>query len=193
MSVSITAGSGLARVWCARLHLVPLMLLAPLLVAVLTSGSATAQGIERVAAGVAPPGSRPPGETSGKLAEDDSYQIGPGDLLDVRVYGRAELTREVRVTNQGTIRLPFLDEIRVACQTEAQLGEVIAEKYRKYLRDPQVDVFVREYKSQPVSVIGSVMQPGRFQLQRRVRLLELLTFAGIGTMVESSFAGRSAS
>jgi len=154
------------------------MLLAPLLVAVLTSGSATAQGIERVAAGVAPPGSRPPGETSGKLAEDDSYQIGPGDLLDVRVYGRAELTREVRVTNQGTIRLPFLDEIRVACQTEAQLGEVIAEKYRKYLRDPQVDVFVREYKSQPVSVIGSVMQPGRFQLQRRVRLLELLTFAG---------------
>lgn len=113
-----------------------------------------------------------------RLAEDDRYQIGPGDLLDVRVYGRAELTREVRVTNQGTIRLPFLEEIRVACQTEAQLGLTIAEKYRKYLRDPQVDVFVREYKSQPVSVIGSVMQPGRFQLQRRVRLLELLTFAG---------------
>ena len=113
-----------------------------------------------------------------RLAEDDSYQIGPGDLLDVRVYGRAELTREVRVTNQGTIRLPFLDEIKVACQTEAQLAQLIGERYRKYLRDPQVDVFVREYKSQPVSVIGSVMQPGRFQLQRRVRLLELLTFAG---------------
>jgi len=113
-----------------------------------------------------------------RLAEDDSYQIGPGDLLDVRVYGRAELTREVRVTNQGTIRLPFLDEIKVACQTEAQLAQLIGERYRKYLRDPQVDVFVREYKSQPVSVIGSFMQPERFQLQRRVRLLELLTFAG---------------
>ncbi len=111
-------------------------------------------------------------------AADDSYRIGPGDLLDIRVYGRAELTREVRVTNQGLIRLPFLDEIRVACQTEAQLAQLIAERYRKYLRDPQVDVFVKEYKSQPVSVIGSVMQPGRFQLQRRVRLLELLTFAG---------------
>lgn len=113
-----------------------------------------------------------------KLAEDDSYRIGPGDLLDIRVYGRAELTREVRVTNQGLIRLPFLEEIRVACQTEAQLAQEIAGRYRKYLRDPQVDVFVKEYKSQPVSVIGSVMQPGRFQLQRRVRLLELLTFAG---------------
>jgi len=145
-----------------------------LALAVVTSQSTVAQGIERVGTAVAVTSSATPD----KLAEDDSYQIGPGDLLDVRVYGRAELTREVRVTNQGTIRLPFLDEIRVACQTEAQLGAVIAEKYRRYLRDPQVDVFVREYKSQPVSVIGSVVQPGRFQLQRRVRLLELLTFAG---------------
>lgn len=173
MSVSITARSGFTGVWRA---------VSLLVVAVMTSGWVTAQGIERVATGVAPASSTspgtPPGEAPGKLAEDDSYQIGPGDLLDVRVYGRAELTREVRVTNQGTIRLPFLEEIRVACQTEAQLGEVIAGKYRKYLRDPQVDVFVREYKSQPVSVIGSVVQPGRFQLQRRVRLLELLTFAG---------------
>ena len=173
MSVSITARSGFTGVWRA---------VSLLVVAVMTCGWAIAQGIERVATGVAPASSTSPGaapgEAPGKLAEDDSYQIGPGDLLDVRVYGRAELTREVRVTNQGTIRLPFLEEIRVACQTEAQLGEVIAAKYRKYLRDPQVDVFVREYKSQPVSVIGSVVQPGRFQLQRRVRLLELLTFAG---------------
>jgi len=136
--------------------------------------SARGQGIERVNVGATPSTAA----TSGRLAEDDSYQIGPGDLLDVRVYGRAELTREVRVTNQGTIRLPFLEEINVACQTEAGLSELIATKYRKFLRDPQIDVFVREYKSQPVSVIGSVVQPGRFQLQRRVRLLELLTFAG---------------
>lgn len=128
------------------------------------SGSPVRAGIERIP------------ETSPR--EDNSYRIGPGDLLDVRVYGRAELTREVRVTNEGRIRLPFLEEVLVACQTEAQLAEKIATQYRKYLRDPQVDVFVREYKSQPVSVIGSVMQPGRFQLQRRVRLLELLTFAG---------------
>ncbi len=114
----------------------------------------------------------------GSKSDDDSYRIGPGDLLDIRVYGRTELTREVRVSNQGRIRLPFLEEIAVACQTEAQLAALIAGNYRKYLRDPQVDVFVREYRSQPVSVIGSVTQPGRFQLQRRVRLLELLTFAG---------------
>lgn len=115
---------------------------------------------------------------SANPGEDDSYRVGPGDVLDIRVFGRPELGREARVTNQGKIRLPFLDDLQVACLTEAQMAQLITEKYKKYLRDPQVDVFVKEYKSQPVAVIGMVTQPGRFQLQRRVRLLELLTFSG---------------
>jgi polysaccharide export outer membrane protein len=155
---------GLAALVSAGLGQAPTAPLGPPSGAAPASGTSVKGGIERI------PDASP--------REDDSYRIGPGDLLDVRVYGRAELTREVRVTNEGRIRLPFLDEVQVACQTEAELSEKIATQYRKYLRDPQVDVFVREYKSQPVSVIGSVMQPGRFQLQRRVRLLELLTFAG---------------
>lgn len=116
--------------------------------------------------------------STGIVREEDSYRIGPGDLIDVRVFGRPELGRESRVTNQGRIRLPFLNEIQVACLTEAQIAQVVTEKFKKYLRDPQVDIFVKEYKSQPVAVIGSVAQPGRFQLQRRIRLLELLTYAG---------------
>jgi polysaccharide export outer membrane protein len=109
---------------------------------------------------------------------DLSYRIGPGDELDVRVFGRPELARIARVDSYGRIRLPFLEEIPAACLTEAQLAAVIAEKYKKYLRDPQVDVLVKDFRSQPVAVIGAVAQPGRFQLQRRVRLLELITFAG---------------
>ncbi|MCI0337226.1 MAG: polysaccharide biosynthesis/export family protein [Acidobacteria bacterium] len=116
--------------------------------------------------------------STGNLSEDDSYRVGPGDVLEVRVFGRPELGREGRISNLGTIRLPFLEEIRVVCKTEAELAQLITEKYKKYLREPQVDVFIKEYKSQPVAVIGSVAAPGRFQLQRRVRLLELLTFAG---------------
>jgi polysaccharide export outer membrane protein len=94
------------------------------------------------------------------------------------VFGRPELARIARVDSFGRIRLPFLDEVQAACLTEAQLAVVIAEKYKKYLRDPQVDVLVKDFRSQPVAVIGAVAHPGRFQLQRRVRLLELVTFAG---------------
>jgi polysaccharide export outer membrane protein len=116
--------------------------------------------------------------SASNLNDDDSYRVGPGDVLEVRVFGRPELGREQRIGNRGTIRLPFLEELQVACKTESELAQLIAEKYKKYLRDPQIDVFVKEYNSQPVAVIGSVAKPGRFQLQRRVRLLELLTFSG---------------
>lgn len=109
---------------------------------------------------------------------DQSYRIGPSDIVDIRVFNHPELSKEARVSERGLIRLPLLGDIPAACQTEAQLVQVIAEKYKKYLRDPQVDVFIKDYRSQPVAVIGAVMQPSRFQLQRRVKLLELLTYAG---------------
>jgi polysaccharide export outer membrane protein len=69
-------------------------------------------------------------------------------------------------------------EIRAACLTESELAVEIARRYEEYLREPQVDVFIKEYNSQPVAVIGAVRLPSRFQLTRRVRLLELLTYAG---------------
>jgi polysaccharide biosynthesis/export protein len=117
------------------------------------------------------------------------YVIGIGDVLDIRVFGRPQLTRDaVRVDGRGKIRMPLLeDEIQASCRTEAHLAADITNRYLKYIRRPQVDVFVREYNSQPVAVVGAVSKPGRFQLQRPVRLLELLTFAGGPT----DSAGRS--
>lgn len=109
---------------------------------------------------------------------EQRYRIGPGDLLDIRVFGHPEMGREARVDNGGRIRIPFLDEIRAACLTEVELSRAIEEKLRKYLRAPQVDVLVKDYQSQPVAVMGAVSHPGRFLLQRRVRLLELLALAG---------------
>lgn len=109
---------------------------------------------------------------------EQRYRIGPGDLLDIRVFGHPEMGREARVDNGGRIRIPFLDEVRAACLTEVELSKVIEGKLRKYLRAPQVDVLVKDYQSQPVAVMGAVSHPGRFLLQRRVRLLELLALAG---------------
>ncbi len=116
----------------------------------------------------------------GESRADERYRIGPNDVLDIRVLNRPQLTREaVRVDAKGMIRMPFIPtEIQAACRTESELAADIAAAYLKYLRNPQVDVFIKEFNSQPVAVIGAVNTPGRFQLQRRVRLLELLAFAG---------------
>jgi polysaccharide biosynthesis/export protein len=111
---------------------------------------------------------------------DTRYRIGPGDVIEVRVLKAPELSRDaVRVDQQGMIRMPMLeDDIKAACLTEAELAGKIARLYLDYKRDPNVSVFVREFQSQPVAVIGAVNTPGQFRLQRQVRLLELLSFAG---------------
>lgn len=110
----------------------------------------------------------------------DRYRIGPGDVLEVRLYKLPDLSREsIRVEEAGTIRMPLInEEIQAACRTENELAKDIASRYLPLMRNPQVDVFIKEYNSRPVAVIGAVNTPGRFQLQRRIRLLDLLSYAG---------------
>ena len=121
-----------------------------------------------------------PAKATAATRSSEHYRIGPGDVLDVRVFNKPQFSRDgVRVDGRGMIRMPFIDgEIQAACMTEQQLADDIGSRYVDYLRNPQVDVFIREFQSQPVAVLGAVRAPSRFQLQRRVRLLELLSFAG---------------
>ena len=111
---------------------------------------------------------------------DTRYRIGPGDVLDVRVARAPELSRDaIRVDQGGMIRMPMLDvDIPAACLTEGELAQNIAKLYKKYKNDPHVDVFVKEFQSQPVAVIGAVRNAAQFKLQRQVRLLELLSLVG---------------
>lgn len=111
---------------------------------------------------------------------DDRYRIGPGDLLSITILDYPQLSSDsIKVDSHGTILMPLITgDISAACRTEGELAKEIGLRYAKYLKEPQVKVFVKEYQSQPVAIIGAVNAPGRFQLQRRVRLLELLTFAG---------------
>ena len=113
-------------------------------------------------------------------APADLYRIGPGDVLEIRVFNRPQLSRDaVRVDNRGMIRMPMIEsDIRAGCGTESELAEEIAALYLKYQRHPHIDVFVKDFGSKPVAVIGAVDKPGQFQLQRRVRLLELVSLAG---------------
>ncbi|MDX6713182.1 MAG: polysaccharide biosynthesis/export protein [Blastocatellia bacterium] len=132
----------------------------------------------------APPGvpNVPPASASGSSSGsvDTMYRIGPGDLLSINILNRPNISSDgIRVDGRGMIQMPLIDgDIQAACKTERELAKDIAVHYVEYLKNPSVKVFVKEYESQPVAVVGAVNAPGRFLLQRRIRLLELLSFAG---------------
>lgn len=109
------------------------------------------------------------------------YRVGPGDLLDVRVFGQPDLNSTVEIDEDGNISsLPFIeDPIPAKCRNEKDIQKSITEAYSKYIIKPRVSVRILERRSrQPAVIFGAVRAPTRVQMMRRVRLHEILALAG---------------
>ncbi len=127
----------------------------------------------------APAGANASAATALPADSSADYQVGPGDVLEVTVFGNEDLSRVPTVQTNGAISLPLLGEVPVAGRTLAQVQqEITARLGRDYLVNPQVEVRVREYHSQFVSVVGEVGAPGRKPLRGRTRLIDALVEAG---------------
>lgn len=110
-----------------------------------------------------------------------SYLLGPGDVLDVRVFGQPELSSSVQVDSDGNLSsLPFLEKPIVAkCRTDKDVQKDITLAYSKFINNPQVSVRISERNSrQPATVFGAVRQPTRVEMKRKVRLNELMAVSG---------------
>ena len=107
--------------------------------------------------------------------------VGPYDLLMVSVYDSPELTRSVRVSGDGKIRLPMLKQpLKISGMLPDAVGEVITQALIEdgVLIDPIVTVGIAEYHSRPISVAGAVRNPITFQAAGPVTLLEAIAKAG---------------
>lgn len=139
---------------------------------------------ERPAAGTAPAGATdkapaPAPATPDKPASSGDYAVGPGDVLDIAVFGNDDLSRVPTVQTNGSISFPLLGEVQVAGLTVAEVQRKITNLLAKdYLVNPQVEVKVREYQSQFVSVVGEVNSPGRKPIRGRMRLVDALLESG---------------
>jgi polysaccharide biosynthesis/export protein len=109
------------------------------------------------------------------------YVVGRGDVLGVEVFDVAELSREVRVSQTGTIGIPLIPiRLHVVGLTEMQIQQKIAEvlEANGLVSHPQVLVFVKEKRSKPIAVVGAVTHPMVYQADRPVSLIEVLAEAG---------------
>jgi polysaccharide export outer membrane protein len=111
--------------------------------------------------------------------KSSGYKIGQHDSLDISVFKVAELSTTAQVSEQGTISYPLVGEVVAAGKTARDVERDLTKSLgSKYLRNPQVRVFVKEYNSQRVTIEGAVNRPGLFPIQGSMSLLQAVALAG---------------
>lgn len=107
------------------------------------------------------------------------YLVGPQDVLDITVFKAPELTKMVQVAEDGTINLPLLAQIPAAGKSPSELEREIQTRLNaRYMKSPQVTVFVKEYNSQRVTVEGAVKSPGVLPLRGNDTLMQVIAKSG---------------
>ncbi len=125
------------------------------------------------------PDTQPVAETSSD-ATRESLLIGPGDLLQITVLDESDLSRKVRVRDSGEITLPFIGSVQIGGLNTAEASAAIAQKYidGQFLKHPEVSVFVEEYATQSVSVLGQVVHPGPISISTDRSLVDVISMSG---------------
>ena len=119
--------------------------------------------------------------SSNRAPAPSDYVIGPGDLVNVQVFDVPEMSRELRVSQTGTIGMPLVPvRLHISGLTETQTEQKITEvlEANGLISHPEVSVTVKEKKSRPITIVGAVAHPQVYEADRQVTLIDVLAQAG---------------
>lgn len=106
------------------------------------------------------------------------YRLGPEDVIEVFVYKEPDLSTTVTVRPDGRISLPLAGELDATGKPAAQLQQEIAERLKRYISGPVVNVMVKQINSLKISVLGEVRKPDVYRIKNRVTVLDAIAMAG---------------
>jgi len=107
------------------------------------------------------------------------YKLGAGDILELTVFQVEALNTKVRVNGRGEIILPLLGKLDVKGKSITEVEDEVTRLLREdYLQDPQVSMFIEEYRSQQITIMGSVEQPNVYSVRQSRSIFEMLSLAG---------------
>ena len=128
--------------------------------------------------------SSPDVNTASKPAADPAnfdpavYRIGVEDELGIAVWHEPDLSTGVVVRPDGMITLPLLNDLKVIGMTTKELQDALTDRFKEFVKEPQVTVIVRQIKSRKVYLLGEVARPGTYPLNNPKTVLQLLAEAG---------------
>ena len=121
----------------------------------------------------------PPSVYPSQQVYEADTTLGPGDIFDVRVFRQEDLSGTYSVSSEGTIAFPLIGEVAVAGKTPVAVERELRMRLADgYLRNPQVSVLVKEYKSKKLSVFGQVREPGTLSYVEGMSVVEAIAQAG---------------
>jgi polysaccharide export outer membrane protein len=120
----------------------------------------------------------PPPDAITQSQSSGEYRIGPQDMLDINVSQVEELSKPVQVDTGGNVLLPLVGQIKAAGRTPSELSDDIAAALKKkYMKDPQVVVAVKDAQGQKITIDGAVTQPGIYPLNGPTTLMQAVSLA----------------
>lgn len=115
------------------------------------------------------------------------YVVGPQDVLNIVVFGEADLTKTVTLDAEGTFDYPYIGRVKAGGSTARAVAEEIATRLKETYVNPQVSVEVAKFRSQNVIVLGFVHAPGRYPLTGAMSVLEMIAAAGSPTAAAAPY------
>lgn len=113
-------------------------------------------------------------------ASAKEYLLGSGDIVRISVYDQPDLALETRIDENGAINFPLIGNVTIAGETAANAQNRIAERLLRggFVKNPQVNLVVVQYRSKQISVLGQVNRPGKYPLESVSTLTDVLALAG---------------
>ncbi len=119
---------------------------------------------------------------------EQGYPVGPWDTLQITVWNHPDLTKQTIVRKDGTIYMPLIGDVHVEGLSIQEVQKLLTEKLSYYIKNPMVDVEIKEFRSRRVYFLGSVNKPGVYSLIEETNILEALSLAG-GPTMDGNLAG----
>jgi polysaccharide export outer membrane protein len=120
-----------------------------------------------------------PAPAASRVPSSPEYVVGPQDVLNITVFGEADISKRYTVDGDGTIDFPFIGRVRAAGQTLRQVQDVLVKRLGGgFLVNPQVTIEVAEFRSQSIFITGEVRSPGAYPIKGSMTIVEALALAG---------------
>lgn len=114
------------------------------------------------------------------MKKSSDYVLQAGDLVDIKVFMETDMDRTLRVSANGTVTFPLVGNVQIGGYSVSEAEDLLVEKLKTYIKNPQVSMLIKEYANKMVYVLGQIKKPSAIPIppEKTITVLEAITSVG---------------